>query len=371
MKTAKCAVCGNSSPQISGFLGVCASCIKAKWEESKLFVRKAHRLSREPFKLPADPPRATGGRTCGLCVNKCEIPEGEAGYCGLRINENGKLKHLAGTAEIGILEWYYDALPTNCVANEICPGCTGTGYPKYSYADHKPEYGYKNLAVFYGACSFNCLFCQNWHYRQLTGKRSPVYSAKELASKVDSRTSCICYFGGDPVPQLPHAIQTSKIALEEHKDRILRICFESNGSMSSSLCRQIAEVSLVSGGNIKFDLKAFDEHLNIALCGVTNKQTLENFACLAEVRKQRREPEFLTASTLLVPGYIEAEEVKQISKFIASLDQEIPYSLLAFYPQFYFTDLPTTSRKQAEECLNAARKAGLKNVRIGNIHLLG
>jgi pyruvate formate lyase activating enzyme len=369
-KPVECAVCGESSALISEFLGVCANCIKNKWEDSLPYLKRAHQISRERFNLPIEPPRASNGVSCELCVNKCTIPAGGMGYCGLRMNEAGKLKHIGGTAERGILEWYYDPLPTNCVANEICPGCAGTGYPKYSHADRKPEYGYKNLAVFYGACTFNCLFCQNWHYRYLTNKRAPCYSAEELASKVDPYTSCICYFGGDPTPQLPHAIQTSKIALERNRDKILRICFESNGTMSLALCKQIAELSLVSGGNIKFDLKSFEERLNIALCGVTNKQTLKNFEYLAEAGKQRREPKFLTASTLLIPGYIDASEVEKISKFIASLDPEIPYSLLAFYPQFFLSNLPTTPRKQAEECLQAARKAGLKEVWIGNIHLL-
>jgi len=43
--------------------------------------------------------------------------------------------------------------------------------------------------------------------------------------------------------------------------------------------------------------------------------------------------------------------------------------LLAFYPQYVLTDLPTTSRELAHKCLNAAEEH-LKNVRIGNVHLL-
>jgi hypothetical protein len=34
------------------------------------------------------------------------------------------------------------------------------------------------------------------------------------------------------------------------------------------------------------------------------------------------------------------------------------------------SDLPPTSRKQADGCLNVAQKTGLKRVRIGNAHLL-
>jgi len=133
------------------------------------------------------------------------------------------------------LEWYYDALPTNCVADWVCPAGTGIGYLEYSCTEG-PEIGYKNLAAYL--------------------EKRPV-------------------------------------------------------------------------------------------------------------------PPFLVASTLLGPGYVDEQEVENIAKFIASLDKNIPYSLLAFHPHFYMDDLPTTSRNHAFGCLDIARKAGLKRVRIGNIHFLG
>lgn len=194
-------------------------------------------------------------------------------------------------------------------------------------------------------------------------------SAEELAAWVDDKTACICYFGGDPTPQMPHALRTSQLAVKRASGRILRICWETNGSMTRAQLKKAAELSLESGGTIKFDLKAWDENLNVALCGVTNKQTLKNFEWLADYGKQRPEPPFLTASTLLVPGYVDAREVESISRFIAELDPSIPYSLLAFHPHFYMSDMPTTSRRDAERCYKIAERF-LENVRIGNIHLL-
>jgi pyruvate formate lyase activating enzyme len=35
------------------------------------------------------------------------------------------------------------------------------------------------------------------------------------------------------------------------------------------------------------------------------------------------------------------------------------------------SDMPLTSRRLAEKCREAALGAGLKRVRIGNVHLLG
>jgi pyruvate formate lyase activating enzyme len=132
----------------------------------------------------------------------------------------------------------------------------------------------------------------------------------------------------------------------------------------------MAELSLQSGGCVKFDLKAWDEGLHFALCGVSNRWTLSNFEKLAELFPKKPDPPFLIASTLMVPGYVDKREVSQIAAFISSLDPDIPYSLLAFHPQFHMQDLPPTSRKQAQQCLEAAQSAGLKRVKVGNLHLL-
>ena len=150
----------------------------------------------------------------------------------------------------------------------------------------------------------------------------------------------------------------------------MRICWETNGSMNWPLLEKAAQLALESGGNIKFDIKTWSEPLNIALCGVSNQRTLENFKKLGEFTEERPKPAPLVASTLLIPGYVEVEEVEKIANFIASINPEIPYSLLAFYPRYVMNDLPTTSKTLAFESTEAAKKAGLKNVKIGNIHLL-
>lgn len=361
-----CLLCGKSSPLISKVLAVCNSCIRRKPESALPLVKKAHAKSRAAFDLPAEPPKDPKGVRCGVCANECRIPPGEKGYCGLRINRDGKLVHLAGTPEKGIVQCYHDSLPTNCVAMNFC--AAGKGSEKFSHSKEGSEYGYKNLAVFYGACSFDCLFCQNWQYRELTRCLEPAMSARELADFVDETTSCICYFGGDPSPQMPHAIAASRIAIERD-EKILRICWESNGNMSSGSLKQAAELSMLSGGTMKFDIKAWNEDLNIALCGITNEHTLKNFEYLADYGKQRPDPIFLVASTLLVPGYVDAAEVEGITRFISNLDCEIPYSLLAFYPRFCMSDMPTTTLRDAQECLKVA-KEHLENVRLGNVHLL-
>jgi len=362
----RCKHCGRESSLISQSLGLCSDCLRHNYDEVLPIIKQAHEEARKSFNLPPYSPKAEAGVACRICVNECSIAEGGVSYCGIRTNKDGKLK--GATADRAKVSWYYDPLPTNCVADWVCPAGTGAGYPKFAYR-RGAEVGYKNLAVFYHACSFDCLFCQNWHFRKLTNSGDWV-TASKLDEAVDEHTSCLCFFGGDPTPQLPHAIYASKLALKKSRGRILRIYWETNGSMHPALLKQMAELSLNSGGCIKFDLKAWNDKLHIALSGVSNSRTLDNFRFLGSYNKMRPSPPFLVASTLLVPGYVDKEEVAGIAAFISSLDPDIPYALLAFHPDFCMSDLSTTSKQQATECLDAAKAAGLTRVRLGNIHLL-
>jgi len=259
-------------------------------------------------------------------------------------------------------------LPTNCVADFVCPACTGCGYPQFAHRQGV-ERGYKNLAVFYEACSLDCLFCQNWSYRQGTESGHTV-SPGQLAEAVDPQTACICLFGGDPTPQLPHALAATRLALEHNRGRILRICWETNGTMHPRLLDRVVESALRSGGCIKFDLKAWHESVHMALTGASNRRTLENFERVAARVSERPEVPLLVASTLLVPGYVDVVEVRPLARLIARLNPDIPYSLLAFHPAFLMDDLPKTSLAHMERCHSAAHNAGLKRIHVGNRHLL-
>jgi len=166
---AQCQHCGGESVLISRALGLCVDCIRKDFTQVLPLIEAAHRAARSSFNLPEQLPRDEAGIECQLCANQCRIPSGGRGYCGLRTNQGNKL--IGATAEKANVSWYYDALPTNCVADWVCPGGTGAGYPQFAYS-RGAEYGYKNLAVFYQACSFDCLFCQNWHYRHSATRAS-------------------------------------------------------------------------------------------------------------------------------------------------------------------------------------------------------
>lgn len=360
-----CKVCGKSNSRVSQHLGACSQCILERYEDALPLISEAHKKSRESYGLPIAPPKNPKGVVCRICHNHCILAEGERGYCGTRQLKEGKL---IPSSFVANLSFYHDPLPTNCVADWVCPGGSGAGYPRYSYRSG-PEYGYKNLAVFLHSCSFNCLFCQNWHFKiySISCTYVDVY---ELAKAVDNRTSCICFFGGDPSCQMPFIIEFARFILNKTENRILRICLETNGFMNRDELKEITDIILATGGCIKFDLKAWDGKLHHALTGRENKFVLNNFEYVASRIHERPYPYSLVASTLLVPGYVEEDEIRNIARFIAKLNPEIPYNLLGFYPQFYMEDLPRTSKETAFRCYEIAIKEGLKNVKIGNLGCL-
>lgn len=365
MAIGKCPLCSKVK-LISRSLTVCRECIIERFPEVQPLLNRVHQITREPFSLPTGSLSGEGDINCTFCARECRIPEGNLGYCGIRKRTKKTIK--GPHHKEAYVSWYLDPLPTNCVADWFCPGGTGCGYPEFAYT-RGPEYGFYNLAVFFESCNLNCLYCQNWHFRY-SHSRNTTKSIENLLQSLTSRVSCICFFGGDPSTQTPFAIRFSEEALKNKKGPILRICWETNGLFSPKFLPKVINLSLASGGTIKFDLKAWTKEIFFALTGYDNEKVFQNFAYTAKYIKERKTVPLLTASTLLVPGYVEEEEVYQIARFIASLDPEIPYRLLAFSPQFYMDDLPLLSKEKAYRALEAAKKAGLKRISLGNEQIL-
>jgi len=345
-----CALCGHE--HAADVLQVCVDCIRRGRPGAMEYVKAAHKPVRASYGLPAEPPQSEGGIRCTLCSNECVLSDGERSYCGLKQNLGGRLKPLV-PPDHAVLYAYRDPLPTNCCAAWFCPGSAARGQV--------------NVAVFFYACNFNCLFCQNAGHKDF-GTVNPVSRNEFVASvKACENAHCICYFGGSPEPQLQFALRASNAII---KDKAVRICWEWNGCGNPTLVKCAAELSSRSGGIVKFDLKAFEPGLSIALSGVPSQRAYENFALVAEEFFEQSKPPVLTATTLLVPYYVDEHEVEQIAAFIASVNPGIPYSLLVFHPSYYMRDLPITPRAQVVRCYEAAKRH-LQHVNIGNQQLLG
>jgi pyruvate formate lyase activating enzyme len=334
------------SPFTAKAVEFCADCLRSLDDPSA--IAHVHDADRQAYGLPRKPPATAGGRGCVLCANACRIALGETGFCGLHGNVNGRLVHRVPKGS-GLAHMYRDPLPTNCCAAWFCAGSNERGY---------------NLAVFFYGCNFDCLFCQNASHKEIA--RAPAIREDDLVrAALDPTVRCVCYFGGSPEPQMAYALRVSERIIEESGNS-KKICWEWNGCGNPKLVKRAADLSSKSGGVVKFDLKARNPVLALALCGVDNARSFENFSLVA---KAFADGDVLTATTLLVPYYVDAEEVSAIARFIADINPAIPYSLLIFHPDFFMDDLPVTPKKQVDDCCQAARQY-LKRVNIGNVHLL-
>ncbi len=322
----KCEVCGKPRP--SRTIPLCVEC--AKREVALEYAKRLHKSLD-----------LIGGGDCKLCSNECRIED--RSLCGLKKRVENRIQSLS-SSDKALLHAYYDPLPTNCCNSWFCEGSKLVGY---------------NLAVFYYGCNFDCLFCQNWEHKFV--EKARTVSVNELLGMLTGDVKCVCHFGGSPEPQILFALKFSEVAYEE---RDVMICWEWNGAGRRDLVLKAAEISSLSGGTVKFDLKAWNENLHVLLTGRSNRKVLENFEAIFE-----KYPEVLSATTLLVPFYVDAEEVEGIASFLASLSEDIPYSLLVFHPDYRLRDLPITPREQVYECYRAAKKH-LKNVNVGNLFLL-
>lgn len=334
-------------------IGVCSECLRSDPTriEHAIDVHGTLRLRHHLTKhVPTH-----GNIVCAECGNHCRLDDGEIGFCNLRIAQEGTIKEQFKMATI--LAHYYDPLPTNCVADWVCP-CKTEGLLESNRR-------FNNLAVFYGSCSSDCLFCQNASYRDMMADGMPLVTPQQLAEAANDQTACICFFGGDPSCNAAYSIAVSELLIPQG----IKVCYETNGIISRKWLQRMAEIVIRSGGTLKIDLKAFSPNVYRALTGVSNTVVLNNFRELAKIG-MKIDHVFLVASILLVPEYVNITEVRLLCQFIADCDPTIPTALLGFAPHFAMSDLPRTSRAHAFRAKEVAEEMGLENVRIGNISLL-
>ncbi len=240
IRAGRCAVCGAEAIDISLHLGLCRTCVVQRYSEARPRIEAVHRVARLPFGLPDAPPRRPHGVTCPMCNRECRLGPGDRGFCGLRVGIRGdggpRLHHLAGTGKRGLLQVYRDELPTNCVSSWVC--------------GNRQRIGVHNLAVFYCSCTVSCLYCQNWHFREVAPQDGAVMSADELAACTNERTACICYFGGDPASQMPHALRTSRRLAE----RGIAVCWETAGTQRQALLDEMTEVDATAASSAAADM---------------------------------------------------------------------------------------------------------------------
>jgi pyruvate-formate lyase-activating enzyme len=108
------------------------------------------------------------------------------------------------------------------------------------------------------------------------------------------------------------------------------------------------------------DIKAYDEAVYRRLCGTGNETVLR---APAQILSRGFTLEVLT---LYIPGWVETDQITSIARLIADLDPAIPFTLLAFFPEYQLLNNPPPTLDQMVEACEAICEVGLRQVRLGN-----
>ena len=274
---------------------------------------------------------------CLACNNYCVIPNGKTGICGVRQNENGKLKLL---------------VDNKAVAVNLDP------------IEKKPLFHFfpGSIAFSLGTfgCNFGCEFCQNWDISQAPKETTIEFWGEDWPpEKIISycqkhNISVIAYTYNEPTIWTEYALAIMKLA---HKNKIKNV-WVSNGYMSKETLKLIAPYL----DAINVDLKSFREEFYQKVVHAHIEPVKENIKKIWEMGIWEE------VTTLIIPGFNDSEnELKEIAQFLVTISPDLPWHISAFYPNYKMLDVPSTSKETLLKAYHIGKDAGLKYVYTGNI----
>lgn len=259
---------------------------------------------------------------CRLCPHGCLISEGRTGICRVRKNEAGKLY----------------SVNYGCISSIAMDP-----------VEKKPLYhfypGSYILSVGSLGCNFKCKFCQNYQIAQedsMTERITPHDLVEIGCSRSDNIG--IAYTYNEPSIWYEFVYDTAVLA----KDKGLKNVLVTNGFINKEPLYRL--LPYIDAMNI--DIKSYNEQYYRDICsGMLDpvKRTVEIAcnACHVEI------------TTLIVTGLNDKpEEIDCLSKYLSSIDKNIPLHLTRYFPKYKLTNEPTpvdtllTARDIARRHLN-------------------
>jgi pyruvate-formate lyase-activating enzyme len=109
------------------------------------------------------------------------------------------------------------------------------------------------------------------------------------------------------------------------------------------------------------DIKAFDPEKHRWLTGCSNERILN-------LPQEIRQRDFvLEVLSLYIPGVVETDDLEKIARLLCETDRNIPFTLLAFFPEYRMKDYRTPTVKEMVAAYKKVKATGLKHIRLGNL----
>ncbi len=275
---------------------------------------------------------------CRLCAHQCEIRDGRAGICQVRVNRRGRLETLV-----------YGKL----IARSVDP------------IEKKPLYhflpGSRSYSIATVGCNFKCRFCQNADIAQMPAERQGLVVGEEaapeavVAEAVAGGCASIAYTYTEPTVFFEFALAVAKQAKAEGLGNV----FVTNGYMSAEALDKVAPY--LDAANV--DLKAYSDEFYRKMCRARLAPVK------ATLKRMKARGILVEVTTLVIPGLNdEPSELKALATFLVDeLGPETPWHLSRFHPTYRLTDRPHTPVETLQAAHHIGREAGLKYVYIGNV----
>ena len=273
---------------------------------------------------------------CEACHQHCKLSEGEYGHCGIRKVEEGELQLLT----------YGLAAAVNVDPVEK--------KPMFHFLPNS-----KAFSVGTVGCNFSCKFCQNADISQYPQEHNHRLKGQPLSPKqivaMAQQYGCdsVAYTYNEPVVFFEYTYDTARLAHAAGlKNIYVTSGFETHKAIDTLL-------PYLDGMNI--DIKAFTETFYEEICGAKLKPVLDT------VKYAHDKGVWIEVTTLLIPGKNDSnEEIRNIARFLADLDPNIPWHVSGFYPMYKMQDVPLTPPSTLIRAYEIGKEAGLNFVYIGN-----
>ncbi len=109
------------------------------------------------------------------------------------------------------------------------------------------------------------------------------------------------------------------------------------------------------------DIKAYGDDKHKWLTGCSNENILK-------LPKEILERGFiLEVLSLFIPDLVESDELERIAHSLVAVDCSIPFTILAFFPEYRMKEYKNPSVTEMIEAYQRVKATGLKNIRLGNV----
>ncbi|MHA2294588.1 MAG: radical SAM protein [Candidatus Hodarchaeales archaeon] len=317
------------------------------------------------------------GHEKGNCYTHTSSGKKRACDVTLRKNSEGEWERLIKSMHLSRPEDYFSIYQSGC--NHDCLKCHSADFSKvfngqwYSTSQLAAECVEFAKTVTYeepreratmwhaGSLCRHCGRC----ITSVSGERHPFCPRKLDYSQIITSVqgfgpsrNIVAFTGGD-ITCVADFYSEAAMKIKNATDNQLWVLVETNGYGLTDHNLDI----LKEGGVDAFwlDIKAFKEDSYQKLTGCSNRTVLDSVEKILELDFT------LEILTLYIPEFVETDQHKQLAEFIASIDPDIPTTLLAFFPSYLLAHCRTPTFSEMVASITVMIDAGIKNLRVGNI----